>query len=115
MGLAEMVRALISLLAVLGMLGGALWAVRRWDLKLPGAMGAIGARREARLALVERVALDTRRSLMLVRRDGVEHLLLIAPEGNIMLGEGAGEGTEPPLRVELARCRALGANGGRAR
>lgn len=73
-----------ALALVLGGLAGALWAVRRFDLRLPGRIG-LAPRPERRLALVERLAVDPRRSLVLVRRDGREHLLLIAPEGHVVV------------------------------
>ena len=75
-------RTMGSLGAVLGLLWGALWLVRRYNIKLPGSLGAAP---ERRLAVVERIGIDTRRSVALIRRDGREHLLLIAPEGNLVI------------------------------
>ena len=77
-----LVRALGALFAVLGILCGALWAVRRFNIILPGA-GA--GRPDRRLAVVERLSLDPRRSIALLRRDGVEHLVLLAPEGHLVI------------------------------
>ena len=84
MTLLPLLRMVGALVLVLGGLAGALWAVRRFDLRLPGRIG-LAARPERRLALVERLAVDPRRSLVLVRRDGREHLLLIAPEGHVVV------------------------------
>ena len=84
MTLLPLLRMVGALAIVLGGLAGALWAVRRFDLRLPGRIG-LAARPERRLALVERLAVDPRRSLVLVRRDGREHLLLIAPEGHVVV------------------------------
>lgn len=64
---------------VLGLLAGGLWLVRRFDITLPGQ---IGAGRRRRLELVERLSLDAKRSIALIRRDGQEHLILIGPEGH---------------------------------
>ena len=75
------VRSLGALLTILGLLAGALWAVRRFNLVLPGT----GAGPERRLAVVERLSIDPRRSLALLRRDGVEHLVLLAPEGHLVI------------------------------
>ena len=84
MTLLPLLRMFGALALVLGGLAGALWAVRRFDLRLPGRIG-IAPRPERRLALVERLNVDPRRSLVLVRRDGREHLLLIAPEGHVLV------------------------------
>lgn len=77
-----LIRTLGALLTVLGVLAGALWAVRRYNLVLPGTAFA---RADKRLAVVERLSLDPRRSLALLRRDGVEHLVLLAPEGHLVI------------------------------
>ncbi len=62
-----------TLVLVLGMILGMVWVLRRF---LPGAnVRKFGAKR--RLGIVEVLPLDTRRRLVLVRRDGREHLLLI--------------------------------------
>jgi len=82
--LLPLLRMIGALAIVLGGLAGALWAVRRFDLRLPGRIGA-APRRERRLELVERLTIDPRRSVLLVRRDGREHLLLIAPEGHVVI------------------------------
>jgi hypothetical protein len=50
--------------------------VRRFNLRVWGGTG-----RGGRLELVERAALDNQRSMVLVGRDGREHLLLVGPEG----------------------------------
>lgn len=41
-----------------------------------------------RLAVIESLALDPRRRLVLVRRDGEDHLLLLGPAGDIVVGTG---------------------------
>jgi hypothetical protein len=70
---------------VLGLLGGALWVVRRYNIALPGRV-TLG--RGRRLEVVERVTLDGKRSLALVRRDGCEHLILIGPDGQMVVESG---------------------------
>ena len=96
MTLLPLLRMLGALAFVLGLLGVALWAVRRFGLRFPGAT-LLGPPQDRRLKLVERLSVDPRRTLVLLQRDGVEHLLLLAPEGNIVVerhaapltGEGA--------------------------
>lgn len=84
--LMPMLRMLGALSIVLGLLAGALWAVRRLGVRLPGAVDANGPGR--RVELVERVGLDGKRSIALIRRDGREHLLLLAPEGPLVIEAG---------------------------
>jgi len=80
-----MMRTLGALGMVLGMLAGALWAVRRYDIKLPGRVSGSGRKR---VELVERLAVDAKRSVALIRRDGCEHLILMGPEGHVTLETG---------------------------
>lgn len=86
----SLLRTLGALATVLGLLAGALWLVRRYDIKLPGGMmgGLMGGGQVRRIELVERLAVDARRSVALIRRDNKEHLVLIAPEGLLMLESG---------------------------
>lgn len=80
-----MLRTLGALGLVLGMLATALWVVRRYDLKLPGRVTGGGRKR---VELVERLAVDAKRSVALIRRDGCEHLILIGPEGHATIETG---------------------------
>lgn len=82
MDLVSILRTLGGLGTVLGILSAALWLVRRYDIRLPGRTGM---RRVSRLELVERLPLDARRSVALLRRDGREHLILLAPEGHLII------------------------------
>jgi flagellar biogenesis protein FliO len=86
MDMLSLLRTLGGLGVVLGVLAGALWVVRRYDLRLPGR--AVGARKR-RLELVESLQIDSKRIVALVRRDGQEHLVLIAPEGHLLLETSA--------------------------
>lgn len=103
MDIALLIRSLGGLMAVLALLSGALWLVRRYDLRLPGR---VGGGREARLAIVERVTVDAKRSLLVVRHGDTEHLLLIAPEGPMHLSH---EDHMPPdgFALSLHKCREL--------
>lgn len=90
MDILSTLRTLGALGLVLGMLWGALWMVRRYDLNLPGRVAMPGRRR---VEMVERLPVDGRRSVALIRRDGVEHLILIGPEGAAVIETGI---TAPP-------------------
>lgn len=85
MDLLSFLRTIAALGTVLGLLGGALWAVRRYNIVLPGQVGDRGLKR---LALVERIGIDAKRSIVLVRRDDREHLIMIAPDGHAVIESG---------------------------
>jgi flagellar protein FliO/FliZ len=73
-------RAVFSLIFVIGLMLVLFWLVRRFDILKFKAFG--GARR---LGLVETFALDSRRRLVLIRRDTVEHLLVLGPAGETLI------------------------------
>lgn len=79
-------RTVFALIAVLGLIGATAWVAKRIGF---GGV-AIGPRRKRRLAVVESVPLDGRRRLVLVRRDEVEHLLLIGGGADIVVERGTG-------------------------
>jgi len=85
MDMASLIRTMGGLGVVLGVLAAALWVVRRYDLRLPGR--AVGIH-DRRLELVETLSIDARRTVALIRRDGREHVILIAPEGHLILETG---------------------------
>ncbi|MBU3078607.1 flagellar biosynthetic protein FliO [Sphingomonas quercus] len=91
-----LLRTFGALGVVLGLLVGALWLVRRYNIKLPGGM-VVGHNGERRLAVVERISIDARRSVALIRRDDTEHLVMIAPEGLLLLDAAPGTSTRPPV------------------
>src|ERR1700681_3013436 len=66
---------LFSFIAVLALIGLAAWLVRRFGGNRLGANTNRG--RMPRLAVIDAAAVDGRRRLVLVRRDNVEHLLMI--------------------------------------
>ena len=111
MDILSMLRTLGALGLVLGMLAGALWAVKRYDIKLPGRIST-GSRK--RVEVVERLALDAKRSVALIRRDGREHLVLIGPDGSTTLETGIiappREAAPEPVKVAMPELPAFAAN-----
>jgi flagellar protein FliO/FliZ len=69
------VRFFLAFLIVLGLIGATAWAVRRFGAGRLGGAGTHG--RQPRLAVVDYASVDSRRRLILVRRDNIEHLVLI--------------------------------------
>lgn len=93
MDVLSLLRTLGGLGMVLGLLAGALWVVRRYDIKLPGRIGGGPVRR---LQLVERLAIDGKRTVALIRRDGAEHLVLLDPAGAVMIEANIGDTVPAP-------------------
>lgn len=67
-------RLVLALALVLGLIGGFALLLRRFG---PAAGLPMRRKGDRRLSIVEVLALDARRRLVLVKRDGVEHLLLL--------------------------------------
>lgn len=80
MDLLDVGRYLGALLLVLGLIGFAGLAARRYGM--PGLSKPIHARR---LKVVETLTISPRQRLMLLSRDGVEHLVVLSPDGASVL------------------------------
>src|SRR5512145_2065586 len=91
-------RFVAALVLVLGLMLVVLWALRRFSIG--GMVARPGTRR--RLSMVEAMAVDSRRRLVLVRRDGVEHLLLIGGPQDVVVETAI---TAPAADAEGERTR----------
>ncbi|MFN4087547.1 MAG: flagellar biosynthetic protein FliO [Alphaproteobacteria bacterium] len=76
-------RFLLALLAVLALIGVLAWLARRFGLA--GALVERAGVRVRRLGIVEVLPVDARRRLVLVRRDGVEHLILTGATHDLVI------------------------------
>jgi hypothetical protein len=76
------VRFFVAFLIVLGLIGAIAWAVRRFG---SGRLGTSARGRQPRLAVIDYASVDGRRRLILVRRDNVEHLLMIGGPSDIVV------------------------------
>ena len=81
MDLGTYLQFMLALVFVLGLIVGAAALARRFGF---GAVPT-GLRRKRRLALVETMAIDGKRRLILVRRDDREHLLLVGGGSDIII------------------------------
>lgn len=72
-----------AFVVVLALIGAAAWLVRRFAGNRLGATAKGG--RLPRLAVIDAAAVDGRRRLVLVRRDNVEHLLMIGGPTDIVV------------------------------
>ena len=76
------VQFLLSFLIILGVIGAIWWTVRRFG---SGRLGASTRGRQPRLAVIDYASVDNRRRLILVRRDNIEHLLMIGGPSDIVV------------------------------
>lgn len=74
---------IVAFIVVLALIGVAAWLVRRFASSRLGANTQRG--RMPRLAVIDAAAVDGRRRLVLVRRDNVEHLLMIGGPTDIVV------------------------------
>lgn len=98
--MSDIVRLVGALVFVLALIGLCAWLVRRF-----GPTMRLG--RPGRLGLVESIAIDSRRRLLLVRRDQTEHLLLIGGTRDLVIETGiataAPTGAQGPLAAQRSR------------
>ena len=82
---------LVALVFVVGLIGLLAWLARRFGL---GGQLMSTPGKARRLEVVEVSVLDARRKLVLLRRDRVEHLVLLGPGQDLLLESGI-EGGAP--------------------
>jgi flagellar protein FliO/FliZ len=78
------VKAILVFVVVLALLGIITWLFRRIRGDRLGASPARGGR-QPRLAVIDAAAVDTRRRLVLIRRDNVEHLIMIGGPTDVVV------------------------------
>ena len=93
-------RFLLALVFVLGLIGVLATIARRAGLGFPTA--AIKPGNTRRLSVVEVTAVDGRRRMVLVRRDDVEHLLLISPTSETVIERGIAIEGDNSIAVALS-------------
>src|SRR5581483_4496143 len=77
------VQFFLAFVIVLALSGATAWAVRRFG---SGRLGGVGMRgRQPRLAVIDYASVDGRRRLILVRRDNVEHLVMIGGPTDVVV------------------------------
>ena len=82
MEISEYVRFLFALCFVLSLIGGLALLAK----KMGWTHGMIGnAKPDARLQVVESLSLDTRRRAVIIRRDNVEHLVVLSPTSELLI------------------------------
>jgi len=97
----DFARYLGALLLVLGLVGAAGLAARRFGLS-----GLVKPSATRRLAVVETLMIGPRQRLLIIRRDGVEHLVLSGPDGTSVIEAGI-PATALPITASLMSAEAV--------
>ena len=80
-------------LVILAVIAAIAWALRRFG---SGRLGTTTRGRQPRLAVIDYATVDSRRRLILVRRDNVEHLLMIGGPGDVVVEPNIVRATASP-------------------
>ncbi|HEX4408511.1 MAG TPA: flagellar biosynthetic protein FliO [Xanthobacteraceae bacterium] len=102
-GEASILRFVVAFLIVLGLICATAWAVRRFG---SNRLGANARGRQPRLAAIDYASVNVdgrRRHLILVRRDNVEHLLLIGGPSDLVVESNIVRATASPRDVTGTR------------
>jgi flagellar protein FliO/FliZ len=83
--LTQYLQFVLALVFVLALIWALASAARRYGLA-PGATGPRGGPK--RLSITEVATVDAKRRLVLVRRDNVEHLILLGISGDVIIESG---------------------------
>ncbi len=93
------IKLVLAFVIIFGVLALALWLLRRFGGQRLGNAAARG--RQPRLAVIDQANVDSRRRLILVRRDNVEHLLMIGGPSDVVVEpnivRGAAAAREPAV------------------
>src|SRR4051812_13343053 len=97
------VRFVVAFVIVLALIGATFWVIRRFGATRVGAAAQRG--RQPRLAVIDAAPVDGRRRLVLVRRDNVEHLLMIGGPSDIVVEQNIVRAVPvtPPRDVPVPR------------
>lgn len=108
-------RFFIAFLIVLALIGLTAWLVRRFGAS---RLGTTARGRQPRLAVIDAATVDGRRRLVLIRRDNIEHLLMIGGPTDLVVEpnivRAMGRENREPARVgpaETGQRHAPGENG----
>jgi len=80
--LSQPVKFIIAFVVVLALIGLTAWLVRRFGAS---RLGGSTRGRQPRLAVIDAANVDGRRRLVLIRRDNIEHLLMIGGPSDVVI------------------------------
>src|SRR5882724_904361 len=105
------VRFVVAFVIVLALIGLTFWLIRRFGTARVGTAAQRG--RQPRLAVIDAAPVDGRRRLVLVRRDNVEHLLMIGGPSDIVVEQNIVRAVPvtPPRDVPVPRAPSISEGG----
>ncbi len=95
----------LAFIVVLALIGLTAWLVRRFGSERLGTGAARG--RQPRLAVIDAASVDGRRRLVLIRRDNVEHLMMIGGPTDVVVEANIVRATAPVRDVQPPRVPAV--------
>ena len=97
------VRFVVAFVIVLGLIGLTFWLIRRFGGARVGNAALKG--RQPRLAVIDAAPVDGRRRLVLIRRDNVEHLLMLGGPSDFVVEQNIVRAVpvNPPRDVPVPR------------
>ena len=93
----DYLKFVLALVFVLGLIGVLALLVRRFGFGMSSLQKSGGQRR---LQVVEMAPIDARRRLVLVKRDAVEHLILLGAAGEIVIERDIQSGVSPSNELD---------------
>ena len=90
-----------AFIVVLALIALTAWLVRRFGAERLGAGTARG--RQPRLAVIDAASVDGRRRLVLIRRDNVEHLMMIGGPTDVVVEANIVRAAAPPRDAQAPR------------
>ena len=97
-------RFVFAIIVVFALLALTAWLVRRFGADRLGGGGARG--RQPRLAVIDAAPVDGRRRLLLIRRDNVEHLVMIGGPTDVLVEANIVRAAAPAREATPARAPA---------
>src|SRR6476469_569173 len=97
------VRFVVAFVIVLALIGLTFWLIRRFGTARVGTAAQRG--RQPRLAVIDAASVDGRRRLVLIRRDNVDHLLMIGGPSDFVVEQNIVRAVpvNPPRDVPVPR------------
>ena len=95
------IKFVFAFIVVLALIALTAWLVRRFGADRLGAGTARG--RQPRLAVIDAASVDGRRRLVLIRRDNVEHLMMIGGPTDVVVEANIVRAAAPPREAQAPR------------